>query len=148
VAFLLRAGFSGFPVPGDYWQDASDYASTHFGKPGVSFADAHAAIAHVMAGNDETLRRQQQNLDGPAMDQVKFVADAFSAFRDSRWQDAVDALAPVMSSHERLGGSRAQRDLLELAVATALRKLGKDDEANRLLSMRRPLLTQMIATPH
>ncbi len=43
-----------------------------------------------------------------------------------------------MSQHERLGGSRAQRDLIELALVDCLSRQGKSDEAKRLLPIRRP----------
>ena len=49
-------------------------------------------------------------------------------------------LTSAMADHARLGGSRAQRDLLELALLSALLKLGKDEEAKRLLMLRRPAL--------
>jgi hypothetical protein len=43
-----------------------------------------------------------------------------------------------MSEHERLGGSRAQRDLLEFMYLCALLREGRDEEARRLIAMRRP----------
>ena len=44
-----------------------------------------------------------------------------------------------MSGHERIGGSRAQRDLVEYALLNALLKQGRADEARLLLATRRPL---------
>jgi hypothetical protein len=44
-----------------------------------------------------------------------------------------------MFDHERIGGSRAQRDLIEYALAQTLLKQGKTGEAKRMLAMRRPL---------
>ena len=46
AAFLLRAEFAGVPRQPDRWKEVSAYASTYFAKPGISFADAHAVIAH------------------------------------------------------------------------------------------------------
>ena len=43
-----------------------------------------------------------------------------------------------MADHERLGDSRAQRDLIEHALAHALLRDGKAAEAKRLLAMHRP----------
>ncbi|HBM87155.1 MAG TPA: tetratricopeptide repeat protein 38 family protein, partial [Rhodobiaceae bacterium] len=43
------------------------------------------------------------------------------------------------SDHARIGGSRAQRDLIELAMASALARQGKSDEAAMLLHCRRPI---------
>jgi hypothetical protein len=43
-----------------------------------------------------------------------------------------------MSEHERIGASRAQRDLVEYAMTGALLRLGRAEEAARFLDMRRP----------
>jgi len=40
----------------------------------------------------------------------------------------------------RLGGSRAQRDLLEFSLLECLLKQGKTEEARRLIALRRPVL--------
>ena len=52
---------------------------------------------------------------------------------------AVALLAPWMATHERVGGSRAQRDLLEFALLGALLRNGRTEEARRLLILRRPI---------
>ena len=44
-----------------------------------------------------------------------------------------------MADHQRIGGSRAQRDLIEYALLCTLLKQGRADEARLLLAMRRPL---------
>jgi hypothetical protein len=38
----------------------------------------------------------------------------------------------VISEHERIGGSRAQRDLIECTLIAALAKAGRGSEAARL----------------
>ena len=55
----------------------------------------------------------------------------------------------ALADHARLGGSRAQRDLLEFALLSALLKLGNSDEARRMLAMRRPVhaLEDVVAVP-
>ena len=47
-----------------------------------------------------------------------------------------------MATTERLGGSRAQRDLIELAYVNVLLKLGLAEEARRTLLSRRPVLAK------
>ncbi|MCF8468363.1 MAG: hypothetical protein K9G33_13250 [Sneathiella sp.] len=142
ASFLLRAEFAGESREKALWREISDYATIHFRTPGVSFADAHAALAHAMAGNDEALAALRETSAGTASDMVNALADVFRAFAGSDWQAVVDRLVPVMASHERLGGSRAQRDLLEFTLLNALLKLGKKDEATRLFAMRRPVLAK------
>lgn len=57
-------------------------------------------------------------------------------------EQAITFLTSAMADHARLGGSRAQRDLLEFSLLGALLRLGRDDEARRLLELRRPALAQ------
>jgi hypothetical protein len=66
------------------------------------------------------------------------MSEAFRAFAGQSWHEAIALLTPAMASHERIGGSRAQRDLLEFMYAGALMRLDRMDEANRLIQMRRP----------
>jgi tetratricopeptide (TPR) repeat protein len=139
ASFLMRAELAGAPVRDDLWQRVSDYASACFPNPGIAFADAHAALAHAMAGNGEALRRVITDAKGPAGDVVRSVGTAFEAAADARWDEVVAELTPVMADHERLGGSRAQRDLLEFTLANALLKSGRAEDARWLIQMRRPI---------
>ena len=138
ASFLLRAEMAGEAPRPEMWQAISAYAQKFFPKPGVAFADVHAALAHAMAGHNESLRKVAEDATGPAGDVVRDMAEAFGAFADENWAEVVARLTPVMASHERIGGSRAQRDLVEFALLSALLKQGHGDEASRLLAMRRP----------
>lgn len=142
VSFLFRAELAGLPRKEALWREISDYACIHFPEPGVSFADAHAALAHAMAGHDMALQKLRETTSGYAADQVRALARVFSAAAAADWQAAIDNLLPLMSRHERLGGSNAQRDLIEFTLLHALLKLGKTEEATRLFAMRRPLLAK------
>jgi hypothetical protein len=77
---------------------------------------------------------------GFAGDLVRPVARAWGAIARQDWGAALTELVQVMGSTERLGGSRAQRDLLELTYANVLLKLGQTAEARRSLTTRRPVL--------
>jgi tetratricopeptide (TPR) repeat protein len=138
VAILLRAEIAGQARRADLWQIASTYAASHFGKPGISFADAHAAIAQAIAGTEQELDKLRNNPRGFAGDIVAAVAAAFVAFARADWQPMVNQLVPIMATHERLGGSRAQRDLLELSLIYALVQIGQLSEAARHQQLRRP----------
>ena len=50
-----------------------------------------------------------------------------------------------MADHARIGGSRAQRDLLELALLTALLRQGRAEEARHITALRRPVLMRAVA---
>ena len=139
AAFVLRAQLAGAAVPDGIWQRLSDYAAEFFPNPGIAFADVHAALAHAMAGRGDALARIAGAAAGPAGDMVSGLAQALGAYARSDWEGAIALLAPWMASHERVGGSRAQRDLLEFALLGALLRSGRTEEARRLLILRRPV---------
>ena len=138
AALYWRAEMAGEPVAPERWRAVSDFASAAFPQPGLGFADIHAALAHAMAGNEAPLMRIAEAPKGPVADLVTPCAEAFRAFAAQDWAAAEAALLPVMADHARLGGSRAQRDLLELSLAQAMIRQGRPDEARRLIAMRRP----------
>ena len=139
AAFVLRAGLAGGAVPEGVWERLSDYASEFFPNPGIAFADMHAALAHAMAGRGDPLARIAEAAAGPAGDMVSGLAEALGAYARTDWEEAIALLAPWMATHERVGGSRAQRDLLEFALLGALLRSGRTQEARRLLILRRPV---------
>ncbi len=141
AALLARAELRGVDVPGDYWTRVSTYAAERFARPGIAFADVHAALAHAMAGDGAALERIVHDAKGPAAHLVRDLAEGFGAFARGAWTEAVRHFAVVMSEHERIGGSRTQRDLLEMAMSAALLRSGQGAEAQRFLSTRRPVTT-------
>ena len=98
----------------------------------------HSALAFAMAGDSDALRRLIDGPKGPAADVLAPIARGFDAFARQKWSEAVRELEPVLVIHERVGGSRAQRDLLEYTVTCALFRNGQADEARHLISTRRP----------
>lgn len=139
ASLLFRAGLAGVEVPAERWHAVSDYATRLFPNTGIAFADAHTALAHAMAGNGEAVAKIVVEAKGPAGDVVRELAEAFGAMASGDWAGAERHLAVTMSQHERIGGSRAQRDLVEFALLNALLKQGKAEEARLLMAVRRPL---------
>ena len=90
-------------------------------------------------GNPDALHDVRDNVAGPAADVVRGLAEAFEALAAQRWAEAVPLLTRAMTDHARIGGSNAQRDLIDYALLNALLKQGRSDQAEMLLSMRRPL---------
>jgi len=138
AAILYRAEVAGVEVAPDRWQRVSEFASRRFGKPGLAFADVHAALAHAMAGRGDAVAKIIADARGPAADIVRDLAEAFAAIGRGEWAAAAGYLTTAMSDHARIGGSRAQRDLIDYAMVNVLLKLGQSDEARRMLAMRRP----------
>lgn len=141
AAILYRAELAGVAVPPERWQAVSGFAARYFPKPGLAFADVHAALAHAMAGDTGALQRIVDDAKGPAGDMVAVLGRAFGAIAAADWPAACAHLTAVMADHQRIGGSRAQRDLIEYALASVLLRLGRGAEARRLLAMHRPHTT-------
>ena len=139
ASFLFRAELAGDARQPALWQELSQYAAKWFPEPGIGFADLHAALAHAMAGNGEALEKLVRTPKGPAADIVVPMAGAFAAFARSDWDGTIAAIEPHLGSHERFGGSRAQRDLLEYALVGAMLRSGRPvDDVARRISARRP----------
>ena len=137
ASFLLRAEMAGQARQHDLWRELSQYATQSFPAPGIAFADVHAALAHAFAGNDEALAKIAGSTKGPAPEVVCTLAAAFRAFARSEWDGATSQLRTVLSTHERIGGSRAQRDLIEYALVVCLLRSGHAREAREQLEQRR-----------
>lgn len=141
AAILHRATMAGVAVSQDRWTSVSDYALAKFPKPGQAFIDVHAALAHAMAGRDEALERIISEPAGPVADLMPDFARGFRAVAAEDWAAAVRFLTRAMGDLARIGGSRAQRDMVEQTLLTALIKQGKHDEARDIAALRRPLLS-------
>ncbi|WP_372572508.1 tetratricopeptide repeat protein [Ruegeria jejuensis] len=142
AAILYRAELAGIAVEPHRWSVLSDYAAQNFPETGQSFADIHAALAHAMAGEGARLAKIAETAKGFAGDLVRPVARAWGAIAREDWTGALADLSQTMARTERLGGSRAQRDLLELTYVNVLLKLGQVEEARRNLTTRRPVLAE------
>jgi tetratricopeptide (TPR) repeat protein len=139
ASFLLRAEMAGEARDPELWRELSQYATQWFPSPGIAFADVHGALAHAFAGDAEALAKIVEHAKGPARDVVAPLARAFDAFSRSHWAEASSGLRAILASHERIGGSRAQRDLIEYALVVCLLRSGRADEARDLLQTRRGL---------
>ena len=138
ASFLFRAELAGEARSPERWRELSDFAAQWFPNSGIAFADMHSALAFAMAGDGAALSKIAEQPKGVVADMLAPIAKGFAAFARGRWNEAAGALQPVLATHERVGGSRAQRDLLEYAVVGALLRAGRGEDAQRLISGRRP----------
>jgi hypothetical protein len=91
---------------------------------------------------DDARARQIEELarDGhyPSGSYLPTLASGFAAFERGNYPGAIDALEPISAENERIGGSRAQHDLIEFTLLNAYIAANRLEEARRLLSERRP----------
>ncbi|MBK8065834.1 MAG: hypothetical protein IPK29_18950 [Betaproteobacteria bacterium] len=115
AAFLFRAELAGEARHPERWKQVAEYARQKFPRPGMGFADMHAALAYAMAGEGAALEQLIADARGPMADMVAALGRGFGAWVARDWNTAVEILEPVCAEHERIGGSRTQRDLIEYA---------------------------------
>jgi Flp pilus assembly protein TadD len=147
VSFLWRWELAGHPRDADAWRVMHDFATGAFPRAGVAFSDLHIALAQAVAGDDAALGERARQMDElvrqgryPSGPCVPAVSDAFAAFERRDFTAAIDALEPIArelpGELERLGGSRAQLDLVEFTLLKAYLGAGRPDDARRMLSAR------------
>jgi hypothetical protein len=73
----------------------------------------------------------------PSNAYVPELARGFVAFERGDYPAAIDALAPLAKQSERIGGSRAQHDLIEFTLLKAYLNADRLEEARQLLVARR-----------
>ncbi len=140
ASFLWRMQLAGQRNDASLWQEVRDYALREFPKAGITFADVHSALAFAGAADTaalETLVSQLEERERagklPAGPLVPALAKGFGAYAADEWNAAAETIAPVFSEHERIGGSRAQRDLIDCTLMAALARAGRASEARKLI---------------
>ncbi len=143
VSFLWRAELAGEARRADLWREVLDYTRQSFPKSGIAFVDVHAALACV-ANNDTAglgklageLRERVATGRLPAGSVVPLLAEGLGAYGAGQWDRAAGLLGKALAETVRIGGSRAQRDLVVKTLAAAQLKAGRDAEARALLAQR------------
>lgn len=150
TSLLWRAELAGAPRQPAWWAAAHDHARAAFPHIGVAFADVHVALAAAGAGDAAALEAllgalQQHEADGrqAAGPVVAALAEAFGAFARGDHAATIACLAPLVDEHVRLGGSRAQRDLVEHTLLAACVRAGRAADAEAVLA-RRPARRSLV----
>ena len=145
AAFLWRAELAGAQPDPAQWQALHAFAQAMFPRAGTAFADWHMALADATAGDDAALSARVAEIEAlaqggryPAAPVLPALARAFAAFRQQDYGAVIAALAPVVAQRERIGGSRAQTDLVDFTLLRAYVAAGRHEEMQAMLSHRRP----------
>ncbi|MGE5270497.1 MAG: tetratricopeptide repeat protein [Thiohalocapsa sp.] len=145
AAFLWRSELAGQPRDTEAWRELYGYANSALPRPGNGLADLHVILAQAVMGDDAALDARARQMAELAREQrypsgsyLPTLAPGFRAFDRGDFAAAIEALAPLAGQNERIGGSRAQHDLIEFTLLKACLNADRLEEARRLLAARRP----------
>ncbi len=143
ASLLWRLSAYGHDVPRELWTEADAYAQRAFPKSSMPFADVHmvlfAAATRNQAALEQRLRVIEQRVAegklaaGPV---VPKICMAMHAFAGEDYQACVRHLAPVLDDVVRIGGSHAQREIVEDTFIVALMRSGELARARAMLDQR------------
>jgi hypothetical protein len=143
ASLLWRLRIYGHDVPKERLEDAARYAEQAFPNAGFAFVDVHLALLAAANGDREALQRRVAALEsrvaagavaaGPA---VPAICRAMLAFADEDYAGCVRLLEPVAADAVRIGGSHAQREVIEDTLLVALMRSGATAKARALLDQR------------
>jgi len=142
---LWRVTLRGFDV-GERWQELADCWARQAEGGYYVFNDVHALMAYASAGRDDQVRgilatlMQRANdpdTNGHNTREVGLpLARAIIAVAEGRNAEAAELLLPIRSKASRMGGSHAQRDIVQLSCIEAILRSGNGQFARALASER------------
>lgn len=143
VSLLWRLAASGHAVPKELWAEADGFAQRSFPKSSIPFADVHMALLAAATHNDKALQArlaaiEQRLASGklPAGPVVPKICRAVKAFAEADYAGCVREIEPALAEVVRIGGSHAQRELIEDTYIVALTRSGDLARARTVLDAR------------
>ncbi len=143
ASLLWRVGAYGYAVRSSSWDEIGDYAEAQFPKAGHAFIDLHMAMIEAMSGRGNALSARISRLEAMANDGklsagpvVPTIARAVQAFAAGDYHRTVALLEPVQRDVARIGGSGAQREVVEDTLLVAQLRAGELKKAAALLDKR------------
>lgn len=143
VSLLWRLQAYGHDVPAGLWEEAAHYASTKYPNPGLAFVEIHmgllaAATGRHVVATDRIVANARRIVDGalPAGPVVPAIGRAALAFANADYAECTRILEPVATDVARVGGSGAQREIVEDMLLLAMMRSGQSARARDLLDRR------------
>jgi hypothetical protein len=143
ASLLWRLNAYGHAVPRERWQEIATYAGKAFPKAGHGFVDPHMVLIEAATGNDAALDQRLAALDEMVAKGalgagvvVPTIGRAARAFAQGDFAGCARILEPVAAEVVRIGGSGAQREVIEDTLLVALMRSGETEKARALLDRR------------
>ena len=141
VALLWRLDALGCDV-GDRWRDLLPVLEGHSDGKCLLFTDMHAAMAELRSGNEPLVERRLEWMRATAASNAEAASlyrdvglplvEGLTAFHKGAYDRAVDLLLGIRHDLWQIGGSIAQRDVVEWTLTEAAVRGGLRDIAAAL----------------
>jgi tetratricopeptide (TPR) repeat protein len=141
TALLWRLDTLGVDI-GQRWPEQADLWQGHADGKCLVFGDVHAAMAELRAGREPLVERRLAAMRetaasgreaAPLYRQVGIpIVEGLAAFHHGQWAEAVERLLPVRCDLWQIGGSWAQRDVVDWTLTEAAVRAGQRDVARSL----------------
>jgi tetratricopeptide (TPR) repeat protein len=155
TALLWRLDTLGCDI-GDRWPEQAELWQGHADGKCLVFADIHAAMAELRSGEAGAVERRLAAMRETAANGVEAadlyrtvgipIVEGLAAFHRGAYAEAVERLLPVRFDLWQIGGSYAQRDVVDWTLTEAAVRAGQRDVALSLAHER--LATRPRSTPN
>lgn len=142
-AFLWRAELAGQPRAAELWREIDAHSRKSFPRVGIAFVDFHKLLAAIAVDDREALGRMIGEIEErvasgryPAGGVVPLLARGLAAFEKGDWSAAIEQLQAARAETVRIGGSRAQRDVVDCTLLAAFLRAGREDAARAMIAAR------------
>ena len=138
TALLWRLDTLGCDI-GDRWPEQADLWRDHADGKCLVFADIHAAMAELRSRREALVERRLEAMRETAASSLEAaglygtvgipVVQGLRAFHRGAYAEAVESLLPVRVDLWQIGGSHAQRDIVDWTLTEAALRAGQRDVA-------------------
>jgi hypothetical protein len=141
---------------GDRWRDLTALWQGHADGKCLVFSDIHAAMAELRSGEASAVERRLEAMRQTAASGLEAaglyrtvgipIVEGLAAFHRGAYAETVELLLPVRVDLWQIGGSHAQRDVVDWTLAEAAIRAGQRDVALSLAHER--LATRRRSAPN
>ena len=124
---------------GDRWREQAELWQGHADGKCLVFADIHAAMAELRSGREALVEQRLAAMRETAASSVDAaglyrtvgipLVEGLAAFHRGAYAEAVELLLPVRFDLWQIGGSHAQRDVVDWTLTEAAVRAGQRDVA-------------------
>ena len=138
TALLWRLDTLGVDI-GERWREQAELWESHADGKCLVFADIHAAMAELRCGREASVGRRLAAMRETAANGAEAaglyrtvgipIVEGLAAFHRGAYAEAVELLLPVRFDLWKIGGSFAQRDVVNWTLTEAAVRAGQGDVA-------------------